>query len=1140
MDSYKRFSDENYKHWLQAAESLHILRSHIREFVENETEKYHRSLRQKLKNEICASECSLQKCPPRPKKFPICEKCEKWKDAILNNHNNKHNDIHWKNCQPQLWPTDKWEVAKAYMIRGTKDHHSFDQFDISAILNFMTQCKHFKAFTEGKYLIQVITVRNKLMHSPDFTLSKKEMDDCINNVRELAKVLEKHAPGLKDVSKNIEEFSSILEKCSGQVSKSTADSKESRLKLLDREQAALKEKIELLAQCFEEDQDTELKLQEEMQGMKNFLDQNKDLLENLGPQVNRLKEIQEKVNKHEQDINKLSNRVDRLESDVPDQVFSCDVLKFKNHVFEEARRRNMPDPEFTEECEASGYRGIVKVNGRTFRGLEVCNNKRTAHQEVAKIALTYMHSHPEWKEETTETTSSVSSSTSSSSTVHYGVVTVFLDNQQVTSDWCAQNEEATESAYRKLASQFGLTPPKGNTFKTTVLENFKRCNFPSPLELPVHQDDKTLCKLQLSGSFTFYDKDGSSKKKQAEHQAAKIAVQNLSGIINCRSLANAGDNWIGFLKERVDALGLKQPEYDFLRKKVCISQETERPTTSEDSSHKVISKNDSLQAKNSVAVVQDLPTADTVNVVDCQEMKTLDSSPPEMPSQASGRDSTGTVFYGIVTVSLNNQEVVSDECVEEEEATESAYRKLACQFGMTSLEGKTAVLEHFKRCNFPTPRELSVREGDKIFCKLQLTGDFIFSDKVGASKKKLAERQAAKVALQHLSGLFNCSFEAEADKNYKSFLKERLDALHLENPVYRCKVKEGISEAEGPSTSGDNLHSSCTTAISKNFCLQPKDSISPQCDASLPEIPNKSPKMDNTAINTLLVLFNLKPPSVTVENVRTEKVFSCHVDINLENFTFQNKNEYIAKKDAIRKTYVLLGTALGISKSKLDENNASMLVKQDFSQKSLTLPKEVFEDNKCSITDITYSFVYDGKGSTEAEAKQDALQKALDMLTLLFGFKSLPKCRTVEETEVQINKLLTTKDQKDLIYSLKCNLYKSSVELLFKDYTMESTHEKKKKENINHLSKRILGLLAVEPEPNSVSLRNCLDEWFKRKNLEQPVFENTEEVHGSKVTFSVTVSCSNPNWESSMEVAEEKLVDELKKRLNYLTDEGKE
>lgn len=37
-----------------------------------------------------------------------------------------------------------------------------------------------------------------------------------------------------------------------------------------------------------------------------------------------------------------------------DPLFTGDVLKFKNHVFEEARRRNMPEPEFTEECEPDG------------------------------------------------------------------------------------------------------------------------------------------------------------------------------------------------------------------------------------------------------------------------------------------------------------------------------------------------------------------------------------------------------------------------------------------------------------------------------------------------------------------------------------------------------------------------------------------------------------------------------------------------------------------------------------------------------------------------------------------------------------------------------------------------------------------
>lgn len=48
---------------------------------------------------------------------------------------------------------------------------------------------------------------------------------------------------------------------------------------------------------------------------------------------------------------------------------------------------------------------------------------------------------------------------------------------------------------------------------------------------------------------------------------------------------------------------------------------------------------------------------------------------------------SGTVYYGIVTVALNNQVVVSDGCVQEGEATESAYRKLAYQLGLTSLKG---------------------------------------------------------------------------------------------------------------------------------------------------------------------------------------------------------------------------------------------------------------------------------------------------------------------------------------------------------------------------------------------------------------------------------------------------------------------
>lgn len=50
-----------------------------------------------------------------------------------------------------------------------------------------------------------------------------------------------------------------------------------------------------------------------MESLLDFLEQNKDLLENLGPEVDKLKEMQAKVDQHEVKITKLGDRVDYLE-----------------------------------------------------------------------------------------------------------------------------------------------------------------------------------------------------------------------------------------------------------------------------------------------------------------------------------------------------------------------------------------------------------------------------------------------------------------------------------------------------------------------------------------------------------------------------------------------------------------------------------------------------------------------------------------------------------------------------------------------------------------------------------------------------------------------------------------------------------
>lgn len=59
------------------------------------------------------------------------------------------------------------------------------------------------------FITKVINVRNKVMHSPDFRVSKNEMDESIKKVLELAKNLENYAPGLKNISKEMQQVSTI-------------------------------------------------------------------------------------------------------------------------------------------------------------------------------------------------------------------------------------------------------------------------------------------------------------------------------------------------------------------------------------------------------------------------------------------------------------------------------------------------------------------------------------------------------------------------------------------------------------------------------------------------------------------------------------------------------------------------------------------------------------------------------------------------------------------------------------------------------------------------------------------------------------------------------------------------------------------
>ncbi|XP_051740162.1 uncharacterized protein si:ch211-91p5.3 isoform X1 [Ctenopharyngodon idella] len=1172
--SYTRFSDENYKNWLKTTESLYILRTYIQDFIEKETETYHSSLRNKtyLKGQTCKRTCCDIKS--------ACELCECWRKEIEANHNGKRNSIHWDNCRPHLWSKEKWEVAKAHMPRGHRKHGKFAEFDVAAILNLMSSCKHFNI--PGKYVTNVINVRNSAMHSPDLKMSKEDMTRHHNTVLQLAKLLEPQIPKLKDLEKKITQFNNILDKnfneAPCEVDGQQVDFQ--TMEVLNREQQALKDRIEDFIARFEGNQDgNDEEKPEDMEGLLDFLEQNKDLLENLGPEVEKLKETQAKVDQHEEKITNLEDRVDTLEKVTLDPVFPGNPLRYKNHLYEYCRAKKWPEdkfPVFTEILEAQGYRAEVKVNGQSFFGQRVFNDKKAAHQEVAYIALEQLKLQDESTDELSSSVTQPEVSCSSSSGItFFGKVTVDLD-QEVVSSKCSSKEEATEAAYKVLWERFRISAPaEGRTYRSLIMEYFNRRRFQKPTELfDQNDDDTTICKLKLVGPFTFYDKDGSTKKKLAEQQAAKVALQHLSGILNC-VISDTEENFKGVLNVRLQTLGLKTAVYDTQEYKAEISDDHMTSGITWDLATSAVSISQEAEKEHSELKSESISTSaqptsgqesvrDPVLVLpDPQE-----SSSPAIQKKKPRIDCPGMTFFGKVTVDLN-QEVASDKCSSKEEATEAAYKVLWERFHIsapaevcvtTGQMYRSLIIDHFNTHDLQKPTEEFVDDDNTTICKLKFNGPFTFYDKDGSTKKRLAEQQAAKVALQHLSGILNCVI-SDTEENFKGFLKERLEMLRLKAAVYDTqeykeeireeKVTSGISphlsnlsisqaaEKEHSELKSESISTSAQPTSGQESVRDPAPVLPDPQESSSPE--RKKPRIDFPEIEVLFNVYNLKPPHLKMENIKCNKNFKCTVEINLEKYTCNNKQGYDSKKEAIRKTYLLFGRAVSILDSGTDEKTPNAKVKQVFSQNSLLLPQEDVEGSAkpfyCSLKNISYKVIYTGQGSTEDEAKSDALQNALRSLSPLFDYASITGADSAEDVQNQLSSMLKGAGQKDPVISLK-PLEQACIQLSFCDYTVKCTCQNSKKAARNHLSARILGLLGVETGANDASLRSRLNEWFAQQHLPQPVFEDTEEVLGAKATFSVQLTCCSPDWEDSWETAKVKLLQVLKERFIFLNDKN--
>ncbi|XP_059401881.1 uncharacterized protein LOC132133156 isoform X3 [Carassius carassius] len=810
--SYSRFSDENYKNWLKTTESLYILRNRIQDFIEKETETYHNSLRNKphLHSLTCTKECKLAN-------KPVCQSCEHWKKEIIANHNGKGNSIHWENCQPHLWPTDKWEVAKAHMPGGHKTHRNFDQFDIAAILNLMYSCKHFKNI-RGKSVVEVITVRNKMMHSPDFKVSNENMKKHHKTVLQLAETLQPHIPEMKDLEKKITQFHNSLDKnfnqapCEVDGQLEDLQTMKDFQTVLDREQQAIKDRIEDFFSRFEGNQDENVK---DMKSLMDFLDQNKDLLENLGPEIKKLKEMQQKLEQHEEQIDELKGRVDELEKVTHDPVIPGNLLRYKNHLYEYCQANKWPlnkFPDFTEDQESQGYRGKVTVNGQCFIGRKVFNDKKAAHQEVAYIALEQLKLQ---EESTDEPPSSViqpdASSSSTSGITFFGKVTVDL-NGEVESDRCSSKEEATEAAYKVLWESFRISAPvEGQSYKSVTMEYFNTNGFPKPVE--DFDDNTTICKLRLVGLFTFYDKDGSTKKKQAEQQAAKVALQHLSGILNC-PISDTEENFKGFLKERLETLGLKNPIYKTEENKAKASEE---PVTSVSINQKAehldlkpesISKSAQLTSGQETILVP-VPVQPDPSVssspasqrIDCPEIDELvnvyNLKPPHVNVQNMTNDQN---VKCTVTVNLEKCTCANKQGYDsKKEATRKAYLLFGCAVGILdpSTDEKTCsglVKQHFSQRSLIHPQEDVEGSVKPFYCSLKnITYDVKYYGE-GSSEGE-AKLRALQNTLRALSPLFDYASVPGADspEEVQNQLSSMLNGAGQKEPVIDLKSVEQAS-----------------------------------------------------------------------------------------------------------------------------------------------------------------------------------------------------------------------------------------------------------------------------------------------------------------------------------------------------------
>ncbi|XP_044297851.1 uncharacterized protein CXorf38 homolog isoform X1 [Varanus komodoensis] len=284
-----RLNCAEYKNWVKAGHSLLLLRGALQRFAHEQVHAFHRQLVARLAP--LGGRCS-GRCIPRGKQFqPSCSLCKEWKKEILNHHTHRNGEVHWGNCRPWLWPSNSWELAKAYLPRGKADSPGPDKCDASALLNLFTFCDYFSDIDQKK-IREVIKCRNELMHSSDMKVSSSWLKEFGKRVQDLLTEFQ-HVPEAVTACVRIEKLLSSdwnvhvpredhLDGLEGEMSQSQISEIETEL---------IKEKLHEMSLLLEEQGMMSEEDLNRIQIARDFLHNNHDLQRSLHSEMQQLEDI---------------------------------------------------------------------------------------------------------------------------------------------------------------------------------------------------------------------------------------------------------------------------------------------------------------------------------------------------------------------------------------------------------------------------------------------------------------------------------------------------------------------------------------------------------------------------------------------------------------------------------------------------------------------------------------------------------------------------------------------------------------------------------------------------------------------------------------------------------------------------------